>query len=127
MSVSSQTRTRRGSGVPVRRRRFVLRKSTVRLMTMIAVVVVALAIGTWLVGKVLRPIRLVSNEQRARDRVVAEYKSLAKENDQLRRQLRDLQTLRGIEREARKHGFVMPGEITVVVPEQQTKKAGNRE
>lgn len=128
MSVSSPPRTRRRSGVRIRRWRFMLRKSTVRLMTMIAVVIVALAIGTWLVGKVLRPIRLVGNEQRARDRVVAEYKSLAKENDQLRRQLRDLHTSRGIEREARKHGFVMPGEITVVVPEQPAKQGtGNRE
>ncbi len=90
---------------------------------MIAVVAVALAIGMWLVGKVLRPIRLVSNEQRERDRVVAEYKGLARENQDLRRQLHDLQTPRGVEREARKLGFVMPGEITVVVPE----KTGNRE
>jgi len=117
MSVSSQTRARRKPSAGVARRRLVLRKSSKRLITLIAVVAVSLAIGTWLVGKVLRPIRLVSNEQRERDRVVADYKALAKENQELRRQLRYLQTSRGIEREARRHGFVMPGETTVVVPE----------
>jgi len=122
VSISSQTRVRYRTGAPVRRKRRLLSKRAfMRLLTTTLVVGVALAIGTWLVGGVLRPIRLVTSEQRERDRVVAEYKSLRKHNEDLRRQLRYLQTPRGIEQEARKLGFVRPGEIALVIPDHPSK------
>lgn len=117
MSATTQTRMRRKSSANVRKRFLGLNKTTRRVVTMIAVIAIALAIGSWFVGKVLRPVTLVSREQRERDRIVAEYKALARENAELRRRLHDLQTPRGIEREARKLGFVMPGETAVVIPE----------
>ena len=123
MGTVSRTKMRRSSSLPIKRRRFVLRRSSRQLMTVVIVVAVAIALGSWLVGKVIRPIMLVSNEQRERDSVVTEYKTLSKENDELRRQLRYLQTPRGIEHEARKHGFVMPGEVTLVIPEKQTQSS----
>jgi len=121
VSVTTQTRMRRKSGANVRRRFLGLSRTTRQVVTVIALIAIAFAIGSWFVGKLLRPINLVSNEERERDRVVAEYKALCRENAQLRRQLHDLQTRRGIEREARKLGFVMPGETAVVVPEESKR------
>ena len=127
MSVSDSPRIRNRSGVRVkRRRRSFLRTVFVPLLARIVVVAVALAIGTWLVCKVLRPIRLFSNEQREKDRIVAEYKSLRRQNDDLRRQLIFIRTSQGIAQEARKHGFVKPGEISLVIPEQQRYPKPNK-
>ena len=74
------------SGVRSRKkRRFALRKSTVRLLAKILVVAVAIAIGSWFVGRMMRPIKLVTSEQRDRDRIVADYRSLRTQNEDLRR------------------------------------------
>jgi cell division protein FtsB len=122
VSTTSQTRVRYRTGAPVRRkRRFLWKKALVRLLTTAVVVGAALAIGTWLVGGVLRPIRMATSEQRERDRVVAEYKSLRKQNAQLRRELSDLHTPRGIERRARELGFVWPGETVLIIPDHLSK------
>jgi cell division protein FtsB len=90
------------------------------ILVKVLVVVVALTIGTWLVYKVLRPIRLFDNEQRQKARIVAEYKSLRTQNDDLRRQLAYIKTSRGIAQAARKQGFVKPGEISLVIPERES-------
>jgi len=125
VSVSHPARTRNRTVAPRRRRRR-LSKALASVLAGALVVAVALAIGTWLVGRVLRPIRLFSNEQREKDRIVAEYKSLRKQNDDLRRQLIYIRTSQGIAQEARKHGFVKPGEISLVIPEPQPKAKPNK-
>ena len=101
-------------------------KVLVPMLAKVLVVAVALAIGTWLVCKVLRPIRLFGNEQREKDRIVAEYNSLRKQNDDLRRQLAYIRTSQGIARAARKQGFVKPGEISLVIPEQELNPKPSR-
>ena len=116
MSVSNSPRIRNRTQTPTRRRkRSYARRVLLPLLAKLTVVAVALVLGTALVGKVLRPIRLVNNEQRQKDRIVAEYKALRAQNEGLRRQLRFLQTPDGVAREARKHGFVKPGEISLVI------------
>lgn len=96
------------------------------LLVKLTVLAVAVVLGIALVGKVLRPIRLVSNEQRQKNRIVAEYKSLRAQNEILRRQLRYLQTPDGIAQEARKHGFVKPGEISLVITDKDPKVKTDR-
>ena len=127
MSVSHSERIRNKTGAPVRRRRrFLFKRVLVPMFARVLIVAVALTIGTALVYKVLRPIRLVGNEQREKDRIVAEYESLRKQNDDLRRQLVYIRTSRGIAAEARKCGFVKPGEISLVIPEQQQSPKPSR-
>jgi len=70
----------------------------VRLLARILVVAVAIAIGSWFVGRVMRPIKLVTSEQRDRDRIAADYKSYRTQNEDLRRQLHYLQTPRASSR-----------------------------
>lgn len=125
MSVSDSSRVRNRPRAPIKRRkRPLLRRASLAVLTKIVVVAVALALGTGLVCRVLRPVRLVGNEQREKDKIVAEYKSLRNQNDDLRRQLRYLQTKDGVAQEARKHGFVKPGEISLVItePDHQTPR-----
>lgn len=87
------------------------------MLARILVVMVALSLGTLIVWRGTRGLRLVSHEQREKDRIVAEYSSLRKQNDDLRRQLRYLRTPQGVAHQARKQGFVKPGEISLVIPE----------
>lgn len=124
MSVSGSSRVRKSYRAPVtgrrRRRGFRVRKS---LIAKLLVVAVAFAIGCALVGRVWRATSLAGREQRQRDQIVAEYKSLHKQNDDLHRRLRYLQTPDGIAREARKHGFVKPGEISLVITDDPASKS----
>lgn len=127
MSVSHSPRIGNKTGAPGRRRRRSLFKRVlVPIFARVLIVGVALTIGTGLVYKVLRPIRLFDKEQREKDRIVARYTSLRKQNDALRRQLIYIRTSRGAAQEARKHGFVKPGEISLVIPEQQPAPKPNR-
>lgn len=118
MSVPESDRVRKTSEVRIRRRkRPLLKRASVAKLNRVLIVVLAVALGTGLVCRVLRPVRLVTKEQRERARIVAEYNRLHKQNEVLRRQLSYLQTKEGIAQEARKHGFVKPGEISLVIPE----------
>ncbi len=115
MSVPESTRVR--NTPRVRRPKRPLMKKRNAVLRKIFIVVIAAVISTGLGYRVLRPFRLVNREQRERQRVIAEYKSLRQQNDALRRQLQYLQTKEGVAQEARKHGFVKPGEVSLVIPE----------
>lgn len=118
MSVShSRARVQMRASAPGRRRRPITRVALKPWLIRIAVVAVALVLGTFVVCKVLRPIRLVGNERRAKAKVVSDYNGLRKQNDELRRRVAYLKTPEGIAQEARKQGFVKPGEISLVIPE----------
>lgn len=126
MSVSNSPRIRNRARTPIRRRKHTFaRKVLMPLFAKFAVVAVALVVGTAIMGKVMRPIRLVSNEQRQKNHIVAEYKSLRAQNENLRRQLHYLQTPEGIVREARKHGFVKPGEVSLVITDSEPDNKAN--
>ena len=74
-------------------------------------------LGSSGICKILRPIRLVGNERRAKAKVVSDYNGITNQNDELRRRVAYLKTPEGIAQEARKQGFVKPGEISLVIPE----------
>lgn len=122
MSVRSSTKKRTRTTRPASRRG---RRTRNNLTIAVRVVcVVALLVGgALLFNKIKRPIALLHNERRERDRVVAEYNSLRDENEKLRRQLAYIKTSRGITQAARKQGFVKPGEISLVIPEEPANKA----
>jgi len=114
---SPRVRTRAGTVTRRRRRRWFSRALVARWLLAGVVVTVALVIGCSVVSKILRPIRLVGDEKRKRATVVSNYLALRRQNQDLRRQLHYLQTPDGIAQEARKQGFVKPGEISLVISE----------
>lgn len=125
MSVSPSPRVRSKDAPAVRRRRhsWFTKARVARWLRRGVVVAVALTLGCSVASKILRPIRLVGTEKRERARVVSDYFALRKQNEDLRRQLHYLQTNEGIAQEARKQGFVKPGEVSLVIPEDsQTSK-----
>ena len=120
MSVShSPKHTRQTRVVRRKRRPWFAKKHVTRLLLRTVVVGVALVLGFSVVNKIFRPIHLVSVEKREKARVVRDYLALKKQNQDLRRQLHYLQTPEGIAQEARKQGYVKPGEISLVIPEQK--------
>ncbi len=121
VSPSPRTRTRGRTVIRRRRRRWYARKSFARLLLAILVAAVALWLDSSFVSKILRPFRLVSVEKREHARIVGDYQALKKQNAALRRQLHYLQTPEGIAQEARKQGYVKPGEVSIVLPEEKPK------
>ncbi len=127
MSVSPSPRVRRtGTVIRRRRRKRYIGRRISRLLLYTAVVAVALWIGSAFVCGILRPLRLVSVEKREMARIVSDYKALKKQNQALERQLRYLKTPEGIAQEARKQGFVKPGEISLVLPDEETSAPSDR-
>lgn len=88
----------------------------------IAVVAAALVIGSSVFGKIIHPIKLVRNERRENARIISSYNSLKKQNADLRRRLAYLKTPEGIAQEARKQGFVKPGEVSLVIPDEKQQE-----
>lgn len=119
MSGTQSPRVRPKAEPVVRRRRrksFSSAKAS-RWLVRIVVVTVALALGCSVGCKILRPFRLVGDEKRQKAQIVSDYVTLKKQNQQLQWQLHYLKTPEGIAQEARKQGFVKPGEISLVIPE----------
>ncbi len=112
--------------VPLRRRR---KRSVFRrivwptLVVLFLVAATALA-GTLVTGKIVRPFQLCDTETREKQRIARELETLRKENADLERQIDHLKTPRGIADAARKLGYVRPGEITLVIPEDDPAPAG---
>lgn len=102
-----------------KRRRPIPRKKLGRWALRCIVVAVALVIGSSVVCKILRPFQLVGDEKRQKAQVVSEYRALKKQNQELQRQLNYLKTPDGIAQEARKQGFVKPGEVSLVIPDEE--------
>ena len=116
MSIPESTRIRRASRIRIRKpRRTLLKKRFVAVSRNVFIVSIAVVVGAGLGYRVLRPFQLVNREQRERQQTISEYESLRRQNDDLRRQLRYLQTKEGVAQEARKHGFVKPGERSLVI------------
>ncbi len=93
-------------------------RNNLSIAARVVCIVIVLMAGVLLVNKIRRPLVLLRNEQSERDRIVAEYNYLRDENEKLRRQLAYSKTPRGIAQAARKQGFVKPGEISLVIPEE---------
>lgn len=117
MSVRSSTKKRTRTIRPASKRGRRTRNNLLAAAKLVGVVAL-LMVGVLAFNKIRRPIVLLHNEQRDRDRVIAEYNSLRDENETLRRQLDYIRTSRGIAQAARKQGFVKPGEISLVIPEE---------
>jgi cell division protein FtsB len=117
VSVRSSTKKRTRTTRPAARRGRRTRNN-LSIAARVVCIVALLVGGVLLFNKIKRPIVLLHNERRERDRIVAEYNTLRDENEKLRRQLAYIRTSRGIAQAARKQGFVKPGEISLVIPEE---------
>lgn len=118
MSVTVSKRTRNQGPPPQRRKRKrSLMKRVVPAFIMLVIMSGVVLVGSIVVAKVLRPFKLCNIETREERRLASEYLSLKKENADLRRQLQYMNTPRGVAGAARKLGYVKPGEISLVIPE----------
>ena len=105
---------------PVKKRR---RKSVWRgqVWPIIKVTVLVLFVATFaglFADKLAKPLRLYIREYRATQELASEVSSLKKENAELERQIRYLQTPKGAAQAARKLGYVKPGEVTLILPDE---------
>ncbi|NLN75156.1 MAG: hypothetical protein GX139_02445 [Armatimonadetes bacterium] len=118
MNASRSTRTKIRTKSPLRKRKRTPKKIVPAIARVLVFAVVAV-VGIWVFNKAMRPLKLIKTEQRDKDRIVSQYNALHEENERLRRQLTGIKTRSGIVQAARKQGFVKPGEISLVIPEQQ--------
>lgn len=118
--------------IPPRRRRprkTVWRRTVWPLVKLILIVTVVVIVGDIVATKVVRPFKLYSREYRETQQLSAEIEQLRNENAALDRRIKHLQTPRGVSRAARELGYVKPGEITLILPEDESKgkRIGNGE
>lgn len=89
-------------------------------------VVVALALFA-VVRKTLRPVRLCYRERAEMRQQEIRLAELKRENLNMREKRRYLQSPAGAETEARKLGYVRPGEVSILMPDEEhegTKRQG---
>lgn len=117
MQYSARSRPER---VPPRRRR--PKRSVWRkfVWPLVKISVIA-ALAVFIIGKIARPFRLYSREHRETRQVALQLESLRKENAAMERQIKYLKTGEGSAQAARKLGWVKPGEITLVLPDSNSK------
>lgn len=115
MSINAAARTKPERIAPRRRRprRSVWRRVVWPLIKTTAIVVFVV----FIMGKIARPFRLYDREYSETKRIALELESLRKENASLERQIKNLKTPEGAAQAARKLGWVKPGEITLVIPQ----------
>ncbi|MCX8053744.1 MAG: septum formation initiator family protein [Armatimonadetes bacterium] len=89
-------------------------------MKFLAIAVAILLLAQVVIGTVSRPLRLLKAESSEYKRIAAELKSLKKSNEKLERQLIYIRKPHGAAQEARKIGYVKPGEILLVLPPNAT-------
>ncbi|MCE5323594.1 septum formation initiator family protein [bacterium] len=106
--------------VPPRRRR-PKRSVWRKIVWPLVKVSVIVALVLFVVGKVTRPFRLYSREYRETKQIALQLDALRKENAALERQIKYLKTAEGSAQAARKLGWVKPGEITLVLPDSNSK------
>lgn len=119
--MSIQTPRRVSRRIPPRRRRpprTVFRGLILPLFKLAVVLTVGFLLVSTALGKIARPFKLYSREDREAQRVASELDAIRKENAELQRRINYLNTPQGIAEAARKLGWVKPGEITLVLPDQ---------
>lgn len=118
--MSIQTPRRASRRIPPRRRRpprTIFRGLILPLFKLAVVLTVGFLLGSMALGKIARPFKLYSREDREAQRVASELDAIRKENAELQRRINYLNTPQGIAQAARKLGWVKPGEITLVLPD----------
>lgn len=121
MSTSSDKTFERVPPSRRRPRRSVWRKTVWPLLkygTIIAIMVMA---GSMVANKIARPFKLYNQESHETQRLANELQSLKKENISLARRIKYLQTQEGAAQAARRLGWVKPGEITLVLPPENSE------
>ncbi len=111
--------------IPPRRRtvkRSVWRRTIWPLVKFLALVALVVLAAQAVIGKALRPVNLLQREYSETRRVKAELAALKEQNAELERQIKYLRTSRGTEQAARKLGYVKPGEIPLVLPNEPVKQ-----
>ncbi len=111
-SASSQKSPRRPKRRPPRR----ILGLWPRLALLVVVLVVLTVAAVGLVAKIARPYREADRQAGQLEATRRSTEALDRENDRLRRRIASLQTPDGVASEARKIGFLRPGEIPLVIP-----------
>ena len=76
----------------------------------------------WVVGRAWRPVKLYSREYNETQALARQVADMKKENADLQRRISYLKTGEGSAQAARKLGWVKPGEITLVLPEDRSER-----
>lgn len=112
-------RTASAKRVPPRRRRQrrKFRTTILSALKLAFVIGTVVVLGALTVNKAIRPFKLFSREDRETQRIAAELRDLRKENSNIERRINYLKSPQGIAEAARKLGYVRPGEVTLVIPQ----------
>lgn len=112
--------------VPPRRRkprRTVLNAVVLPALKTGILVLIVVIVSAAIINKIARPFKLWNREDREVRQVAAELSALRKENVELERRLRYLKTPEGVAQAARRLGWVKPGEVSLVLPEEDAHKS----
>jgi cell division protein FtsB len=122
MSTQSPPRKTAERVAPRRRtpKRSVWRRTIWPLAKLLVVVGVVALVVTGAITKAVRPVRLLHREHAETRKVRDELESLKKENADLERRIKYLQTPQGAAMAARKLGYVKQGEELLVLPEPES-------
>ena len=90
---------------------------------LLATIIVAVGFGSFAVlRKIYRPIDLMWENRTEVRKMEDHLNAVQKENSELQTKRKYLQSAQGAETEARKLGFVRPGEISIIIGEDQKQK-----
>lgn len=113
------TDARAAKGLPAGRkrpRRSIWRRTIWPLIKLISILVLAVVVVGAVCAKSCRPVWLLLREYHAARELSSKLDAVKRENADLDRKIKYLQTRQGAEAAARRLGYVLPGEITLVLP-----------
>ncbi len=106
-----------------RTKRSLWRKTIWPLIKLMVFSAVIIAIWVIIANKVTRPFKLYNAEYQETQKLALQLDELRKENAMLERRIKYLQSSRGAAQEARKLGWVKPGEIALILPSEDQVKS----
>ncbi|MDH7601580.1 MAG: septum formation initiator family protein [Armatimonadota bacterium] len=118
MTVEVPVRTRREKPVAARRvkKKRPNRRWIRNLMKLVLYVSVAAVVTRFAIAKVNRPLQLLKEQMHESAVLTEQLQRLKAENKVLRRRLIYIRDKRGAAQEARRLGYVKPGEVLLVLP-----------
>jgi cell division protein FtsB len=94
----------------------------IRSFPVLVLVCLIAVVGFGVLRKLVRPILIYRVEASEIRQIERELKALKSENAVLKKQTEYLKTPKGAQTEARKLGFVYPGEVSIILDNQPDKK-----
>ncbi len=116
----STERKRRDTN-PAPHRRSFLRSKLLPVLRLVLVVAIVAIIGHAIVVKVARPFVLYRKEKQETQRLSEKVEQLQEENRLLEERIKYIKSDKGLNSAARRLGYVKPGEVTIVLPEEAPK------